>query len=410
MLEQTFKNGKIYASRIVIDEKGKERLITNNTVIKNIKYLTGQKVRLYIKQNDPYTFYVEDKHGVYRYQNGKQIRKEMPSPGCYKFNFVYGKAKYQGHIHEYWMKDNNNAKRDPDLSNLTPPSIATGYYYNQKFYYPEKLIQKIGNLNADFVDRFKRPLSLSALNRGSYFPASIQRSHEKFGILAKANRHFPLVVDLNANLSDPPVAVMDLEPHFRKEDLDLAESFDYYYVEETPRGGRHYLVNVNDIDHYKWRLTDYLEVQVKTMVTLYGICGKWVNDDPKPADFSNYKEVGHHKAHAPEHVDNEKAKIIAEKLVKHIDPFFKDDILEHYETDQDESDADYQALRSVYSRVFMSHLNNYDFKMLPWILAYYVQAIIPYREKHDEERLGVPYLVYVAGRVLDRVGIIYTDK
>ena len=53
------------------------------------------------------------------------------------------------------------------------------------------------------------------------------------------------------------------------------------------------------------------------------------------------------------------------------------------------------------------YLHNIDRVYAPWVIAAITRKIIPYRIKHDESRDGVPYLVYVAGKVLTNIGFVY---
>lgn len=409
MIEQSYPAGILYFSQIMTDEKGKKRLISDKVSVKDLKFLSAIKVRVWFNSRHPGSFYLQTAKDKFRYYRRDQFVKDVAilPKGLTPNNFCYGQCFYRGTKQSYWLKDEIKKRKKPDLDQIILPAFLTGYQYDMIFSYPQKLIDFIGDLDASFVDYFKRPLNLAGLAQKRYFPASLKNSHDHFKNLAVQDRHFPIVINLNHKKQDPPLAVMDLEPRYTKEDLALAESFDYYYVEETARGGRHYLVKPTKTDVFKWRLTPNLEVQVKTMVTLYGIFGKWVNDHPKPADFSQFTEVGRSKTQVPQKVDYSKAENLAKHMVQSYHIKFDFDVIKrNYQSRDDLSAADYWACADVYNKL-ADYLHNIDRVYAPWVIAAITRKIIPYRLKHDESRDGVPYLVYVAGKVLTNIGFVY---
>lgn len=304
-----------------------------------------------------------------------------------------------------WSKDQVNV--DPDFKidwkTLKLPVSIAGFTYDECFTYRKELVQILKTGKAAFIDSLKRPLSVPGLlHYGTYYPKSLDKSPFTFGDLAKYELNLPIAVDMG---SFEDLACLDLEPHFTKKDLDLANSFDAYYVEETPRGGRHYLIKAKG-DAYKYRLTEHLEAQINASVTWYGVFGKWLKDDVDESDLSKYKVVGKRK--------NELTMTVHEcppqaqrffdliKTFGDINQGTRDKIKEIYDTDNDPSHADWMAILTIYNRIKQNFISlNIDMETRGWILTLFVSNLIPYRPKHDTDRCGVSYLTYLCFSVVE---------
>ena len=66
-----------------------------------------------------------------------------------------------------------------------------------------------------------------------------------------------------------------------------------------------------------------------------------------------------------------------------------------------------QILWQCYGYTILPFIKEIPENMLPWVLAEYTSNIIPARLKHIDNRQGVPYLVYLALKIIkNREGII----
>ena len=82
-------------------------------------------------------------------------------------------------------------------------------------------------------------------------------------------------------------------------------------------------------------------------------------------------------------------------------------VRKQYEIDSDLSHADFVAIKNLYTKLVRNYVNQNKDKIenrdIPWILAEYMSRLIEFRLKHNREIQGVPYLVYVASQVIDKI-------
>lgn len=397
LIEQTTKKGIYYVSSIKL-ENGKKRLVSEIADLSSLILGKGIKAQIW-----------KDKTSIWLVASGKTalfklnhfVRFSKPSLSAQKTDELFlSLGKYKDESTLVWSKD--QVKEDPnfkvDWQKLTLPISIAGFVYDESFSYSKELTQILGKGKAAFIDSIKRPLSVpSLLNHGTYYPKSLDKSSFSFKDLAKYGLNLPIAVDMG---SLENLACLDLEPHFTQEDLDLANSFDAYYVEETPRGGRHYLIKAKG-DAYKYRLTKNLEAQINASVTWYGLFGKWLKDNAQESDLSKYKIVGKRKEDLKINECPPRAQSLFEtiKTFGDIDKIVLNKIKWIYETDDDPSHADWMAILTIYNRL-KPNFTTEDMDTRGWVLELFARNLIPYRPKHDTDRCGVSYLTYLCFSVV----------
>lgn len=415
MLEQTKLNGPIYAS-IETTENGKAKLATKNATIANIAF--GPALEIIIHRNpDTDGILLEIPTGESTpprfgfYKDEKYVRELTVTDDQMEndetFSYYYGHAIYDGKEMPYYIKNQPSitATCKPSLSTFRLPSVIGGYPYKQTFSYLPELVSLLSDYPTTFTDRYKRPLRADSVRSKRYYPVSMDAVKTTFAELANTNYPFPLVAMLST--AHGSLGCIDLEPGYNQDDLSLAESFPAYYVEDTPRGGRHYLVKIDsELAVFKYRLTDNLEAQINSQITFYGINGKWLNDDPEVADFSSYKVVGRRTSIEVTAKTSEEmlfASRIVDELVEANERLGTTGVASAkrvYAYDKDESHADFTAMARLYRTNVLPFKSNIAIDMLPWVLAEYAARVIPARLKHSDDRLGVPYLVYLASKII----------
>lgn len=402
LIEQTTEKGVYYISQLKL-ENDKERLISEIADLKDLHLGKGIKTQIW-KNKTSIWLTANGKTALFKQNAFKRFAKRSPSAQKTDELFL-SLGQYKGKSVLVWSKDQVNL--DPsfkiDWQKLKLPVSIAGFTYDEQFTYRKELVQILKTGKAAFIDSLKRPLSVPGLlNHGTYYPKSLSKSPFTFGDLAKYELNLPITVDMG---SFKDLACLDLEPHFTKEDLDLANSFDAYYVEETPRGGRHYLIKAKG-DAYKYRLTEHLEAQINASVTWYGVFGKWLNDSVNESDLSKYKVVGKRKNELTMTVHEcpPKAQRFFDliKTFGDINQGTRDKIKEIYDTDNDPSHADWMAILTIYNRIKQNFISlNIDMETRGWILTLFVSGLIPYRPKHDTDRCGVSYLTYLCFSVVE---------
>lgn len=404
IIEQAYSNTAYYIVKIVNDN-GKKRLINKPIEISDLTFHKPIIVTMYAL-NDMTYLQPENSKKIYTFRNNIFCGFLNPDENTkyYRWKFHVGIVKYGSEYLPYWCIDEPEHSQTPSMIDFTKimlPPMFTGFKYDMNFEYDHHLIDILHEYQASLVDEFKRPLDINGIKRHQYYPGKLADSTATVKDVVGLSKTLPIVVNLESK--NEGLACLDLEPHFTEEDLNKAESFDYYYVEETPRGGRHYLIKAKQKDAYKFRISKYLEVQVNAPITLYGINGIWKKDNIKLSDLSEYKEVGHESSTFDETENPEKAQLIAKAYCE----FFKYTgsriyALSIYHKTDDLSYADFTAMARLYHRDIQFNVLQYPRDLQVWILADYASLILPHRAKHDELRLGVPYLTYLADKIVTK--------
>lgn len=409
MLEQSTLNGKVFYSQQSVED-GKARLATRAVDIMEVKF--GQPTNIKIHRNPKTTMFmvenVDIKKGIVYDGNGQKVTltDAKTNDDDLTDEYRYGFANYHGDIQPYFIQNDPEVMFDgePDWEHFELPPTLEGYPYERTFSYLPELVDLLGNCPATNVDRYKRPLNAKALLYHRYLPTSINKVETTFKEMAEFKRHFPIVAMLNQEDQPTQFAVLDLEPKAEDADRKIVEQYEAYYVEDTPHGGKHYLVKADPDDHaFKYRLTDNLEVQIDTMITFYGLNGKMLNPNPSVSHFDKECEVGH-KVHQidsverPNEVGDEVEKLI--KINTEMGSRSKRRVYRDYMADEDLSHADFVALVHLFNSDVKPYLKDLNTDMLAWTTAEYAETIIPPRAKHNEVRLGVPYLVFLADEVI----------
>ena len=418
MLEQSSLNGAVYLSLELV-ENGKTKLITKNAILSNIEF--GPPSEIVLHQNPRTELilieYVNENSEGYLYEKSHdkwikvdQIKSTNQIDDTLN-RYLYGMATYKDKNTTYtvpYMIQNEppNITLDivPNRDECIMPPTLTGYPYDQIFTYDNKLIDLIGKLTATYTDKYKRPLHPAFMKSNKYFPVALENIATTFMEISKTPKPFPIVVMLNSSTTYADFACIDLEPGYTPDELVVAESFDAYYVEDTPRGGKHYLVKPNkENTEFKYRISEHLEVQVHCLITFYGINGKFLNDNPSESSFESYTVVGHNtmsliSTEAPTDIID----IVSEvtKAVDILGTTGKIKALRVYKTEPDDSRADFTALARLYYTDIIQFKTEIPIGSLPWVLAEYASTIIPARLKHSTSRNGVPYLVYLANKIV----------
>ena len=403
MLEQSKLNGPVYKSAI----SGKT-IATKVVNISDVKFGQPRDIIIHRNPNTTLTLVedVETSTG-YIYDEFGSFVKTVPASTqdndvCQPYKL--GIAEVDGVKHQYLLQNQPpvTLPDQPDLTKFEMPASMIGYPYQETFTYSQELLDLLGHIRATYVDRFKRPLNPYIIKSRVYLPIGIDKVQTRFKSLANKNQHFPIVLDL----ADTEFGLLDLEPGYSQEDLDLVESYDYIYKESTPRGGIHYLIRTNS-KAFKFRHTPHLEVIVNAMVTFYG-GGEMVNINAEPVnDFKDADELGH------KHIEVSEATQDVKEIVDRIQQYADENALlgeafvrNRYLHDTDLSHADFVASLHLYNKNVKPYISNHkstniDKKDVPWILAEYMSRIIEFRLKHHRTIQGVPYLVYVATKVVN---------
>lgn len=415
MITQSKLNGPLYLNHIDI-ENGKEKLMSKALPIPDIKFGYPQSINIHM---NPYTESIllervyDDAPPDYRmYTNNKftttlsPTQDEMMEDTVH--SYYYGIAEYATERMPYLIQNEPPVSIDvlPDYETFTLPPILSGYPYEQTFTYSDELLNVIGHLPATYTDRYKRPINASAMNNGYYFPTTIDKVTTPMRDLVGKHTHYPIVVRLNDYTAESVFVCLDLEPGYTDEELEIAESYDVIYKEETPRGGKHYLARIKDGENvFKYRISTHLEAQINCQITFYGINGQIINPNAEPISLSKYEEVGNKSnitaiMDKPPGVDELIARL--EEYNVRLGSTGKQAAKRVYVYDKDDSHADFMALLRIYRLDILPNIKLLSISddALPWVLAGYAQDIIPARLKHADDRAGVPYLVYIANKII----------
>lgn len=394
MIEQSFQHGAVYLSQIRGD------MLTSKAV-KVSDILFGPWRHIRIARKEPF-IYVEDisTNIIYLYED-KNLQVETTAITFPKdvesFFYYYGMAhhKKDGEF-PYFIQNRPKVsyKKTPDIQTFILPRTLQNLGYNRKFTYPKRLRELLANVPATYVDRFKRPIKHV---EGRVFPVNIENVETTFSDLKESN--YPFVI----NIVNTDFIMVDLEPNYTKEDLRHFESLDGYYIESTPRGGKHLLAR-GDSDLFKFRYSDQLEIINEGMVSIYGIDAEYIGNYPKDIDLSQYDQTKRTvsvpvKAKESDETIQKYVDLLKEQNKKKLS-IAKDIAKRKYEQNDDLSYAEYMAIYILYVRDIMPYKEHLPEDDLPWIVESYSRDIIPWRDKHESQRNNVPYLVYLANEAI----------
>lgn len=394
---------------------GKEQLTKSLVDLYHTEFTKAYHIKLYQKQGN-YCLVINNQ--VYHYLNRffcsmmpLAIFNEQFLPQSQQEDYYLSYAKLGADEVFAWTKEpmtTTDEQLPVDWRQVKFPPRLVGYSYDLLFSWRPELINLLGKYQATFIDRFKRPLDFRAYEDSLFYPGDLAKQPYNFKkITSQKPALFPIAVNLASRHEG--LACLDLEPHFTSADLALANSFDAYYVEETPHGGRHYLVKVTNPDAYKYRLTEHLEVQVNTGITFYGLAGRFLKYEVQACDLSKYQEIKHRK-----HVVDEITKLvqaasddpaIGNCLAKCSDRFggrkqHEEMIGQYYENSTDRSYSDFLALTKVWYHEVRHCAHDLDQRQAPIALGLFGYEVLPYRFKFDELRTDLSYLSYIGQSIV----------
>lgn len=397
MIEQSFEHGSLYLSEI-----RKSMLVSKSVKVADIKFGYWRPIEIYM--GDPFVLVKDLGDGqIYVYDNGLlQIKTETIVPEGNGFFYYYGVAQIKDSstgvnmMYPYFIQNRPSVTLEttPDFSSFELPRTIQNLGYDRTFEYDIQLHALLGDIQATYVDRYKRPVQITD---GRVFPINIDNVKTTFNDLTPSN--YPVVV----NLSATPYAMMDLEPGYTDDELRHFNSVQGYYVEDTPRGGKHKLVKLNT-RVFKYRYSDNLEIINDSMVTLYGINASMLHRNPRAIQIEQYQPTVR-TASIP--VEREPVKDDVQKYVTLLNQQNlatmsqgKAYARNTLDTDPDRSHGEYVAMYTLYMQDIKPYKPSLPSAHLPWILEAYARDVIPHRDKHETQRNGVPYLVYLANEVI----------
>lgn len=399
MIEQSFQHGAVYLSQV----RG-NMLVSKSIKVADISFGPWRHIR--IAQKEPFV-YVEDINTkiIYLYEKGNlQIESEtldFPNDVDHFF-YYYGVADHkQDGEFPYFIQNRPNVtyKGTPDVKVFSLPRTLQDLGYDREFTYPREIINLLGDLPATYVDRFKRPIKHE---KGRTFPVNIEKVETKLADLEESN--YPFVI----NIANTDFAMVDLEPNYTDDDLEHFNSLEGYYIESTPRGGKHLLVKAES-DLFKFRYSDELEIINEGMVSIYGIDGKYLSNNPKKLDLSKYNSTKRTvSAPIKEKESDERIQKyvdLLEEMSKKTNSLGRDIAERKYNQGDDISHSEYLVIYILYQEDILPYRNHLPEPDLPWILEAYARKSIPWRDKHESQRNNVPYLVHLANEVIQ-----YTER
>lgn len=400
MLEQTMLHGPLYTSYI----KGKT-LISKPVTIQNVKFGPMRPITIY---KEAHCVVVRDNRTQvqYLYQQGKLTPSDTPyevtSEG---FTYFYGMAQYKNQNHTYFIQNQPivSIPDIPDIHTFTLPQTLQDLDYEQTFTYPERLLHLLHDIQATYTDRYKRPIIQV---NGRIYPIMLTKSKTKLQDLTPST--YPIVI----NLEHTNFAMVDLEPDHTEDDLAHFNSLQGYYQEDTPRGGKHLLVSL-DSDVFKFRYSPQLEIINESAITIYGINAVWKCDDPPPLDVEPYTKILHTvkttSLHTIRNIDGNKEQ--QEQIEQYADMLTqlhkkkytgsKARAQQQYRQDPDTSHGEYMALYILWNQDVKPYQEQLPQDLLPWILQAYADDCIEWRDKHETQRNGVPYLIHLCQRIIE---------
>ena len=395
-IEQSRTGGEFYLTTIVDDSKSSKQTVKTEAIPPG-KVLWGQPYQgSFSVVNDRLYF---TSGYTYEYVNSQWQYVPMNLTGE---PYYFGLALVDGVTYPYYVKDmpTPTVNLPVQLELMEPPHTWTGFPCEQTFSLLPELVEILKDIPATYVDRYKRPLNAALVDRHRYYPKTVKESGYTLGQLRQGT-HFPCVIDLNQfSVDGVKFGILDLEPGYTDTDLEWLQSFDIIYEEETPRGGKHFLFK-HTSDRYKYRLTPNLEILTNALVTLYGINGRIINLNAQPSKLDDSLAVDYNPIEVVT-AESDVNQIVEWLLARNKGGLGRSNMQRRYERESqvDMSSAEFNAMRHLYVReikMFESMMTESD---VPWVLGEYARHVLPYREKHDSLRKGIPYIVYTAQKVI----------
>lgn len=326
---------------------------------------------------------------------------------CKRFFYYYGLAKYKREIIPYFIKNEPKVSIEdiPDTHTFYLPITLQDLSYEQTFTYLPEFKELLKDVKAAYTDRYKRPVKL--INE-QVFPTTAQTVKTRLKDLKECS--YPIVVCLdNTNYG-----VLDLEPGYTQEDLEHYNAIEGYYEDETPRGGKHKLVKMEENDkNFKYRYSKHLEIINNALITFYGINAKMLHNDPSVLDTSCYTINGKWEERL-ESVPIKQAKNLSKEDEKSVETTIKmlsiiarqnastskKEAEKLFYGDADTSHGEYTAMFCVYRNDIYPFRQTIEEHLLPHVLYQYTFDMFPHRKKHDTMRNSMPYLLYLATKVI----------
>lgn len=396
MLEQTKKNGRVFDV-----QPGEKSVLSRPAKIPSFEFGPYRPVTVY--RIDDHDMWVKDEaHGGWYHYMGdtyplvliaKEDDHEEIALGCF---YLYGMAEQDGIITPYFVQDVPHVKKQviPDINVMEMPFSMRSLDYGRIFTYPQALKELLADCPMAYADRFKRPIIRS---QGHTYPISLSKQSFRWEELPDSC--YPVVTDL----AGTHFAVLDLEPTRTSEEELVYESVMGYYEEETMRGGRHKLVRLED-PTFKFRYGSGLELIANGMITFYGINGVMLSSNPEPMKTTGFAPVGH-VARMMEPMDMpEEFSSLVDKLETYTGDLhlIKMRIREKHRLNMDNSNREFNMLLDLYKVAIAPHRREFPPEALPWMLAACADGMIDPREKHETQRNGLPYLVYLSAIICEK--------
>lgn len=394
MLEQTKKNGSVYET-----EAGEKMVKNRPADTSKWKFGPYLPVTLY-RKNDNELWMKDEAHGGWFHYEGPEDAMKLTGrqqdyiPEGDGFFYRYGMAVSKEETTPYFVQDMlfKGSSLVPDIRTFVMPFSLRSLSYDRTFTYPPELKELLRDQPAAYADRYKRPI---IRRNGRTYPVSLTEIKTRWENLP--DTHYPVVLDLSGS----PFAVLDLEPEHSPEEELMFDSVMGYYEEKTMRGGRHKLVYLKD-SAFKFRYGKGLELINNGMATFYGIDGEWFTGNPVPMPTEGFRPVGGGKSPLPPMERTKEASELLKKLdalTGSRDELYRA-IKETYILDTDNSHREFCTLLDIYYQIIKPVADEFEKESLPWLLSACGEEIIEPREKHKTMRQGLPYLTYLAARIV----------
>lgn len=412
MLEQSALHGRIFRSKI----EGKT-LASKPVAVEDIAFGPKRPVQVYRISDEEMWMQDKLRKNWYHYQGERG--KDLLLTGTYSEteititdytagngSFYYcGEALYDAgkgveeekETHIYFVQNEPEVtyKGVPDINKMPIPLTLQALDYKRVFRYPEKLKDFCKELPACYVDRYKRPIQV---RHGHVYPISMEKVTTRWENLPECT--YPVVISFIGTR----YSVADLEPDHTENDLKHFNQLSGFYEEETPRGGKHKLIWIED-KAFKFQYSKGLEIINESQVTFYGINAKWLSDNPDQTDVSAYQVVGHEGHQITAHLtrpDVSKEVALLRKKAEENFSFAVEAATKLYRADKDDSHGEFIALRTLYVQDIEPYAKQFEKGLLPWILESYASVVIEHRDKHETLRYDLPYLVYLAAIIIGK--------
>lgn len=343
--------------------------------------------------------YLAEKPGTLSLTETRQMAWDKPFADWY----YYGVAKGpEGELEPYFTKNPPAVTLSdiPDTTSFQIPLTMQKLDYGRVFSYLEPLKALLAPFPACYADRYKRPIKRV---RGRTYPVAMEKVQTTWKDLS--DDFYPVVV----NLSDTPFAVLDLEPEHGQAEEAVFASCPAYYEERTIRGGGHKLIKSPD-KQFKYQFSKGLELINESQVTFYGIDGIWLSDKPDSPNLSGFQPVGGSRVITENRLGrvsinrpnvSQTVATLTHKAKERCSTA-KSVAKMMFDADTNTSHGEWMALQTLYMQDVAPYKRQLPTDTLPWILEAYAEDVIPWREKHETLRSGLPYLVYLSALISGR--------